>query len=86
MDMNNLLNDNQLVQLLQDWSDATGLAAIALDSNDNPVTNRYSLRNICLLQLHVVYGGIIDLLWCLFNAIAFSLKKMYILAEDVYGR
>ena len=55
-------------------------------TNDNPVTDSNSFRNISLLQLHVVYGGIIDLLWCLFNAIAFSLKKMYILAEDVYGR
>ncbi len=47
MDMNNLLNDNQLVQLLQDWSDATGLAAIALDSNDNPVTKEIHYTEFC---------------------------------------
>ena len=47
MDMNNLLNDTQLVQLLQDWSDATGLAAIALDSNDNPVTKEIHYTEFC---------------------------------------
>ena len=40
-----------------------------------PTTSHIAFAEVSLLQLHVVYGGIIDLLWCLCNAIAFSLKK-----------
>ena len=76
---NNILSVLRCTSRMSDCStivEVGRFAAIRSDvANHIPTTNLVVFAEVSLLQLHVVYGGIIDLLWCLFNAIAFSLKK-----------
>lgn len=47
MDIRDFIDVKQLEQIMQDWSDATGLAAIAMDNNGEYITKAINLAPSC---------------------------------------
>lgn len=48
MDIRDFLNVDELEQIMQDWSDATGLSAIAVDSEGEYITKPINFTDFCL--------------------------------------
>lgn len=48
MDIRDFVNVQELEQILQDWSDATGLAAIGVDSNGEYFTKAINFTDFCI--------------------------------------
>lgn len=48
MDIRDFLDIKQLEQLMQDWSDSTGLATIAVDANGEYITKEINFTDFCI--------------------------------------
>ena len=48
MDIRDVLDLKELEQIIQDWSDATGLAAIAVDEKNEYITKQINFNDFCI--------------------------------------